>query len=579
MALDLRLDVAMPDAATDAATWLDPARYWPALDRGHRGTSTLPSAPCTSAALPAQRARHAAPRGGHADPRREQVGARPRRGRGAARAARLPRRARLHARRGAVARRHGRRRRGRLSRRRSAAASADSAATPTSRAASRSWSTRRSSSTSSTPCCRPARREDDPRVPRARRLVARARCSGTSACAARPVHDPADAGALAEDIVAPARLPARRHDVLRGADRRRREPPGGPPDRRRREPLDAVAARCPSSSSAARAAVAAVREHADLEFVNGGGTGSLELTAADRVDHRDRRRLRPVRRRTCSTATRTSPRRPPRRSRSTSCARRAPTTSTMLGGGWIASGPPGRRPAAAHRLARGAHDGRVASRPARCRRPSPGAAARDLRAGDRVWFRHTKSGELSEHLNEFAVVDGDAVVDDRARPTGARGRRSCDGERRRCGATGAAPSRCGRCGVERPATAGAVQRAVAAAAASGLRVKPVGAGHSFTGIAVAPDVQLDLDRPHGRDRRGCRDRPGHARRRHPPAPAAATCSPPTASRCRTWATSTGRRSPAPPPPARTAPGSASAASRRRSSRAKLVDRRRASSSP
>ncbi|MBM7505395.1 D-arabinono-1,4-lactone oxidase [Agromyces aurantiacus] len=46
--------------------------------------------------------------------------------------------------------------------------------------------------------------------------------------------------------------------------------------------------------------------------------------------------------------------------------------------------------------------------------------------------------------------------------------------------------------VERPADAGAVQRAVQAAAASGLRVKPVGSGHSFTGIAVAPDVQLDL---------------------------------------------------------------------------------------
>ena len=46
--------------------------------------------------------------------------------------------------------------------------------------------------------------------------------------------------------------------------------------------------------------------------------------------------------------------------------------------------------------------------------------------------------------------------------------------------------------VERPATADAVQRAVAAAAASGLRIKPVGAGHSFTGIAVAPGVQLDL---------------------------------------------------------------------------------------
>jgi L-gulono-1,4-lactone dehydrogenase len=46
--------------------------------------------------------------------------------------------------------------------------------------------------------------------------------------------------------------------------------------------------------------------------------------------------------------------------------------------------------------------------------------------------------------------------------------------------------------VERPATAGAVQRAVESAAASGLRIKPVGSGHSFTGIAVAPGIQLDL---------------------------------------------------------------------------------------
>ncbi|WP_419819330.1 D-arabinono-1,4-lactone oxidase [Glaciibacter flavus] len=46
--------------------------------------------------------------------------------------------------------------------------------------------------------------------------------------------------------------------------------------------------------------------------------------------------------------------------------------------------------------------------------------------------------------------------------------------------------------VERPTSAGAVQRAVQAAAHSGLGVKAVGAGHSFTGIAVAPGVQLDL---------------------------------------------------------------------------------------
>ncbi|ANF31189.1 FAD-linked oxidoreductase [Leifsonia xyli] len=47
--------------------------------------------------------------------------------------------------------------------------------------------------------------------------------------------------------------------------------------------------------------------------------------------------------------------------------------------------------------------------------------------------------------------------------------------------------------VERPATPEAVQRAVQAAARKGMRIKPVGAGHSFTGIAVAPGVQLDLE--------------------------------------------------------------------------------------
>ncbi|MBS1674045.1 MAG: FAD-binding protein [Actinobacteria bacterium] len=47
--------------------------------------------------------------------------------------------------------------------------------------------------------------------------------------------------------------------------------------------------------------------------------------------------------------------------------------------------------------------------------------------------------------------------------------------------------------VERPRTPEGVQRAVLAAAAHGLRVKAVGAGHSFTGIAVAPDVLLELD--------------------------------------------------------------------------------------
>ncbi|WJL96002.1 D-arabinono-1,4-lactone oxidase [Microbacterium sp. ET2] len=46
--------------------------------------------------------------------------------------------------------------------------------------------------------------------------------------------------------------------------------------------------------------------------------------------------------------------------------------------------------------------------------------------------------------------------------------------------------------AEFPATPEAVERAVGAAARRRLRIKPVGSGHSFSGIAVAPDVLLDL---------------------------------------------------------------------------------------
>jgi FAD-linked oxidoreductase len=46
--------------------------------------------------------------------------------------------------------------------------------------------------------------------------------------------------------------------------------------------------------------------------------------------------------------------------------------------------------------------------------------------------------------------------------------------------------------VEFPSSADAVQRAVAAAGARRQRIKAVGAGHSFTGIAVAPGVLVDL---------------------------------------------------------------------------------------
>ncbi|NUT34811.1 MAG: FAD-binding protein [Hamadaea sp.] len=51
--------------------------------------------------------------------------------------------------------------------------------------------------------------------------------------------------------------------------------------------------------------------------------------------------------------------------------------------------------------------------------------------------------------------------------------------------------------IVQPANAEEVAAAIATARADGLRVKPIGAGHSFTGIAVADGVQLDLSRLRG----------------------------------------------------------------------------------
>jgi FAD-linked oxidoreductase len=51
--------------------------------------------------------------------------------------------------------------------------------------------------------------------------------------------------------------------------------------------------------------------------------------------------------------------------------------------------------------------------------------------------------------------------------------------------------------VAAPASVGAVQQLVAEAAARGRRVKPIGAGHSFTAIGATDGIQLRLDRLSG----------------------------------------------------------------------------------
>ena len=82
----------------------------------------------------------------------------------------------------------------------------------------------------------------------------------------------------------------------------------------------------------------------------------------------------------------------------------------MLGGGWIAPGPP-----APDRLPRVVWPDGLSMVPremaGEVQSPLRGAAAGRMRLGDRVWLRHTKSGELAEHVNEFAVIDGETHVD------------------------------------------------------------------------------------------------------------------------------------------------------------------------
>ena len=152
------------------------------------------------------------------------------------------------------------------------------------------------------------------------------------------------------------------------------------------------------------AAIAAINTVRALEFVNGGGTGSLEVTATDpsvtdiaagsgffgghlfdSYAH-----FQPA----------------PAVGFGLDVVRLpAPCIATCAGGGWIASGPPGTDrlplpvwPAGLKYVGTEAA-GEV---------QTPLRGAGGLTVGDRVWFRHTKSGEICERVNEVVVIARDA---------------------------------------------------------------------------------------------------------------------------------------------------------------------------
>lgn len=156
------------------------------------------------------------------------------------------------------------------------------------------------------------------------------------------------------------------------------------------------------------AIVAAVTDVAPLEFLNGGGTGSLEFTGSDESLTEASagsgllgghlfdgyRSFQPA----------------PASAFAFDVVRRpAPDIATVLGGGWIASGPPVAsrqpRPVWPQGL-------RTLSREAagEVQTPLQGSAASGLGVGDRVWFRHAKSGEPAERIDAYHLVSGDEVI-------------------------------------------------------------------------------------------------------------------------------------------------------------------------
>lgn len=156
------------------------------------------------------------------------------------------------------------------------------------------------------------------------------------------------------------------------------------------------------------AIVQALRDIAPLEFVNGGGTGSLEFTASDQAvteltagsgllaghlfDGYRGFDLAPAAAFSLEVV-------------------RKPTAdiATVLGGGWIASGPAlaSRQPLPVwpEGLTTLAREGA-----GEVQTPLQGEAARSLAVGDRVWFRHAKSGELAERVDRYLLVEGDRIV-------------------------------------------------------------------------------------------------------------------------------------------------------------------------
>ena len=222
-----------------------------------------------------------------------------------------------------------------------------------------------------------------------------------------PVRTPAQAASLAAAITARpglrlAGLMAYEAQIAGVGD----NPPGRPAYARviqtmqRRSALELAGRRA--------AIVAAVRDVAPIEFVNGGGTGSVQATASEAAVTEigaGSGLYQPL----LFDAYRGFTGLPAALFALPVVRRPGPGVVTVLGGGYLASGAgnssrlPRPHLPAGLALDRDEGAGEVQT-------PLLGAAADSLRIGDRVWFRHAKAGELCERFSELHLIDGDVIT-------------------------------------------------------------------------------------------------------------------------------------------------------------------------
>ena len=224
-----------------------------------------------------------------------------------------------------------------------------------------------------------------------------------------PIRTPEDAAALARAIVARpgfelAAIMGYEAHIAGVGDR----PLGKPLER----PLIEWMKRRSAAEIAERraAVVAAVRQVAPVEIVNGGGTGSLHTTARESCvteitagsgfyaptlfDRYSDFSLRPAAMFALPVVRRPSP-----------------GVATLLGGGYHASGAAGADRLPAPHLPGGLRlDPREGA--GEVQTPVIGSAAATLRIGDRVYLRHAKAGELCERFDTLHLVSGGRIVDE-----------------------------------------------------------------------------------------------------------------------------------------------------------------------